>query len=145
MTVYNSNKVGATPKYLDDASGVNTIATYTFPTTGTLPTLQTGDTFVMMPVPAGMSMMDCELDIDKLDGLGTSLIVSVGDALVPARFITGATTGRTGGYVGPNVNGWTGFQYSATTPLIVTVTAGAGGAVPAGAGLRLFVSYTADP
>ncbi|MDE2100376.1 MAG: hypothetical protein KGL39_24200 [Patescibacteria group bacterium] len=145
MTVYNSNKVGATPKYLDDAAGVNTIATYMFPTTGTLPTLNTGDTFVMMPIPAGMSMMDCELDIDKLDGAGTTLVVSVGDSGNPARFITGATAGRAGGYVGPNVNGWTGLQYSVTTNIVITVTAGASGAVPAGAGLRLFVSYTADP
>lgn len=145
MTQYFTNKASATPKYLDTAAGVNSIAVYTFGTTG-LPTLQIGDTFVCEPIPAGVAMFDVELDTDRLDGGGTpSLVLSVGDALVPGRYMTGITAGRAGGLASPNVFGWTGFAYSATTSILVTVTATANGPVPANAGIRVTVSYTADP
>lgn len=144
MAIYNSNKVGATPKYLDPAAGVNSIATYSW-IAASNPTLTLGDTIVFMPIPAGVFMMDIGLDVDKLDGAGTTLTLSVGDASNPARYMSGITIGRAGGYATSNVNGWTGYSYAATTYLIATVTATAGGAVPTNAGVRLFISYTADP
>lgn len=146
MTVYNSTKAGnTTPKYLDSAAGINTIATYTFGTTN-LPTLKIGDTFLMMPVAVGCSIFDIALDIDNLDGgVGPTLTLNVGDTINPARFMTNVVAGRTGGYVTSNVNGWTGFTYPTNTNILITVTGNAAGAVSANAALRMFVSYTADP
>jgi hypothetical protein len=145
VTIYNSAKASATPKYLDNAAGVNVLANYTFGTTS-LPTLQNGDTFVLMTMPQGCSVFDLAVDVDKLDGGGSpSILFSVGDAANPARYISGATIARTGGNLTPNVTGWLGYTPTANAPIIVTITATANGAVPANAGFRAFISYTADP
>jgi hypothetical protein len=144
MTVYNTNKAGATPKWLPDSGGCSVFSIYTFGTSG-LPTLTAGDTIVGPTVPAGVTVTEVLLDVDKLDGGGSpALVLKVGDAGVTNRYISGSTVGQNGGYQVPNIAGATGYVPAANAPVIITVVTTANGAVPASANVRLLVSYSAD-
>ncbi len=143
MANYNSNKAGAgiIPKWLPDSSGVNVVATYTWTTSVTL---NTGDTVTLMTVPPGVAVVDMALDVDPLDQ-GGAIVISIGDATVPTRYLNNSTIARTGGYVNSNTRGWLGtFTYSVNTPLILTVNTGGSGAVTAGNGLRVYIVYSTD-
>ena len=144
MTVYNTTKAGVTPKWLPDSGGCEVLATYTFPATGS-PTLANGDTIVGPTVPAGTTVTSVLVDTDKLDGGGSPAIVfKVGDATTANRYINASTVGQAGGYQVPNINGGTGYVPATDTPVILTVSTTANGAVPANAKFRILVSYSAD-
>ena len=72
------------------------------------------DIYQILLVPNGYMIADIAIDIagTGLD-TGTALVWSFGDPTTPARFITGATVGRSsaGGIQYPNVGGTYGFQY----------------------------------
>jgi hypothetical protein len=72
------------------------------------------DIYQLCLIPNGCMITDVAIDIGAT-GLdtGTALVWSLGDPSSTARFITGATTGRSsaGGIVFPNVGGTYGFQY----------------------------------
>ena len=72
------------------------------------------DIYQLVLVPNGFMVTDIAIDIagTGLD-TGTALVWSFGDATTPARFITGATVGRSsaGGIQFPNVGGTYGYQY----------------------------------
>ena len=71
-----------------------------------------GDIYQLVQVPNGYSIESIILDVDQLDSNATpTLTLELGDAVNAARFITGATVGRTGGIQYGNVNGATGYQY----------------------------------
>lgn len=144
MTVYNTTKAGVTPKWLPDSGGCTVFATYTFGTSS-LPTLTSGDTFVGPTIPAGVTVTEVLLDVDKLDGGGSpAIVLKVGDATTANRYINASTVGQAGGYQVPNINGATGYVPAANAPVIITVSTTANGAVPASANVRLLVSYSAD-
>jgi protein involved in polysaccharide export with SLBB domain len=145
-TNYNSNKAqaGVQPKFLP-AGDLAVYGVYTFPAASP-PTLGAGDTITMMSVPAGATVTGVTLDVDKLDTGGSPAIkLNVGDAVTANRFVNQSTAGQAGGYQVPNINGGIGFQYAATTPILVTVQTAAAGAVQAGAAVRLVLNYTMDP
>lgn len=74
-----------------------------------------GDIYQMLLVPNGFMVTDIAIDVagTGLD-TGTALVWSFGDSGTPARFITGATVGRSsaGGIQYPNVGGTYGYQYA---------------------------------
>lgn len=73
------------------------------------------DIYQMCIVPNGFMVTDIAIDIGST-GLdtGTALVWAFGDATTPARFVTGATVGRSsaGGIQFPNVGGTYGYQYA---------------------------------
>ena len=144
MTVYNTTKAGVTPKWLPDSGGCEVFATYTFPASSG-PTLTSGDTIVGPTIPAGSTVTSVLVDTDKLDGGGSpAIVIKVGDAGVTNRYISASTVAQAGGYQVPNVNGGTGYTPTTDTPVILTVSTTANGAVPNSAKFRILVSYSAD-
>ena len=72
-----------------------------------------GDIYQVCRVPNGYSVESVILDTDQLDSNVTpTVVLEVGDATTPGRFITGATTGHAGGVQTSNVAGSTGYTYA---------------------------------
>ena len=76
-------------------------------------TAATNDVYQLCLVPNGYMVTDIAVDFGTGLDTGTGLVWSLGDSGNAARFITGATVGRSsaGGIQFPNVGGTYGFQY----------------------------------
>lgn len=75
-----------------------------------------GDVFEVVQVPNGYSIESVILDCDQLDSNGApTLVLEVGDATTPNRFISASTVGQAGGVAYPNVAGATGYSYAVGT------------------------------
>lgn len=76
-------------------------------------TAATNDIYQICLMPNGYMITDIAVDFGTGLDTGTALVWSMGEAATPARFITGATVGRSsaGGIQFPNVGGTYGFQY----------------------------------
>src|SRR3954470_25019570 len=101
MAVYNSDKMadGKQPKVLPTAAGVHVLES------ASLTALALNDTISMLqlegdPTTAGNgpAIIGMILSADDLDSNGSpTLMLAVGDGVVPDRFISGASIGQDGG------------------------------------------------
>ena len=75
-----------------------------------------GDIFELVQIPNGYAIESVILDCDALDSNATpTLVLEVGDATTPGRFITASTVARKGGVQMANVAGATGYSYAIGT------------------------------
>jgi hypothetical protein len=137
-TTFTSSKVASTVQEREFHGGVNSIsATYTI--TGAF---VINDVVQMVKVPFGARILYCKVTVPALDS-STGVVWSLGDGGDDDRYITGATTGRSGAAGVSVINTATSeYTYTADDTIDFKVTTAATGTAATTGDITVDVLYT---
>jgi hypothetical protein len=90
--------------------------------------LTTANTVQLFVAPAGFTVLGMNFAPSDMDS-ATGLTLSLGDATTPARFLSANTGGQSGTATQTIVASAIGFKYLVDTNIVLTIAAGATGAL----------------